>query len=302
MPAIRRRKNKEVVKTDVFREGCLINLSVGYWAARAKVKEDIYQDDISKDKDVLRTVQDLLDANGKKELKTFVSIYNETYNYLNANLLPCPIRSLKFVPKDKVEEIDKYLLNQRERFKEAVESFLENYDKHIQNFKKSKNKRLFRREKYPSIEKLRTKFYFEWIFRVLAVPDRKNLPDAIYKREVEKAKDQMQEIVNMTMDVVKNEFLAKITRLKEYTSDGKIPKKTINSIGRLFEKYDELWSGFIGHEELKQVIENIRKEIGKIDPDNDSEDYIGKVKRKVKKMTKAIDSLPDFESKRALDY
>ena len=203
-----KKERKEVVDTqDIFNRGCLIHLSVGFWSARAKVKDDIYQDEISKDKDILRTVQDLLEKEGRKDLKEIQSIYSETYNYLNQNLLPCPIRALKFVPKEKVEEINAYLENQRERFKESVESFLNNYESHIESFKKSKNKRLFRQGKYPSKDRLRTKFYFEWIFRVLNVPSKEQLPSDIYKEEVQKAKDQMQEIVNMTMEVVKTEFL-----------------------------------------------------------------------------------------------
>jgi hypothetical protein len=305
MKTIRRRSEtkREVVNTEnLFNSGCLIHLSVGFWSARAKVKENIYDEEISKDRDILRTVQDLLDESGRKDLKEIQSIYSETYNYLSQNLLPCPIRALKFVPKDRVDAIDDYLQNQRERFKEAVQSFLGNYEQHIKNFQKSKNKRLFRQNKYPTVDRLKTKFYFEWIFRVLNVPSKEQLPNDIYKREVENAKQQMQEIVNMTMEVVKTEFLAKIQKLQEYTSEGKLPKKTINSIGRLFEKYDELWSGFVGADELKSTLEDIRSKVGKINPENESDDYIDSIKKQAKKMAKAIEALPEYESKRALDY
>lgn len=307
MRKLKRREQKEKPEEtnikDLFSTGCLIHLNVGIWGAKAKVKDDIYEEEVKKDKDILRTTQDLLGSEGQKLLKEIQAIYHETYNYVKSNSLPCPIRSLQFIPKDKIVEIDEYLQGQKDKFTEKVKEFIENYASFQEAFKKKTNKKLYRPEKYPTVERLKGTFYFYWSFRILSVPEKSGmLSPSIYKREVEKAKGEIQEIVNMTMDVVKTEFIKKINRLKEFTSDGKIPKKTVNSVGRLLEKYDELWSGFIGQNELKEVVENIRKEMGKIDTDNEDSSYVKKVTKTLGKITESLDDLPDFQSQRALDY
>jgi len=288
---------------DLFSRGCLVHLNVGIWGARTKVKDDIYEDDIKNDKEVLKTTQDLLDKDGKAILEKIKTKYREAYVYLKNQTLPCPIRSLQFVSKDSIIEIDQYLQKRKSEFTQLVKEFIDGYESFHTSFKNKVNKKLYRPEKYPSKERLLNDFYFTWSFRTLSVPEKVGiLSPEIYKREVEKAKSEMQDIISLTMDLVKNRFLEKIAKLKGFTTDGKIPKKTVNSIDSLLEKYDQLWQGFIGHTELKKAIEKIRIEVGKIDTDNDDASYIKKVNNGLNELTNNLENLPDFKPKRSLIF
>jgi len=295
-----RRRVKETTTVNVFREGVLVHLKVGRWGARAKMKEEHLPDDFPRE--VARAVQDLIED--KTLLQDISSIRRECKRYLINRSLPFPVDGLFFVPKKFILDIDNFFENKKEEYNEKVNEFFSQYGRLKRDFRR-RYPEIYRDEKYPRESILRRKFYFHWSFRQFVVPDKEMeiLSPDVYRKEMAKFKQDIEEMKNMTVAVIGNAFVKKINTLARQCNNEKINAGTIKGINQLLEKFDTLWGDFVGQKQLKSTIEEVRRHMKTVSADRlrENEDFREKIGSQMEKIVGKLEKLPDVRLKRKLD-
>jgi len=81
----------------------------------------------------------------------------------------------------------------------------------------------------------------------------------MYKTEVEKFQNEMQEMKDGLVSIVAKEFYQRIEKLKDQCLSGDISSATVTSIDNTLEKFDKVWKGYVAHDELQNAIKSIRE-------------------------------------------
>jgi len=299
MKKIVKEKVKKVDLGEVFSNGVLVNLRVSKWLASMKFDPKKLNEDAPTN--ILRASQDLLED--KSKLEEIKSLYYRTKNYLYRNTIPTPIHGLDFVPKDKIEEINDFLTIQRDTFDGLVIEFLNDYDRLKEKFEE-KYPEYYIPSKYPSKEALKSKFSFEWVFRLFVVPSNDMLSNGILKEEIKKQQKEIIEITELVGVEIRKQLIGKLESLTNQCTEGKINNKTINAIQDYLDKIDDLYNDFIGSAELKKQINIVKKYLssdklssGDLLKDNDQlRQKVGDV------MSSVLDNIKNQGPKRSLEF
>lgn len=294
------RRVQETSAVNVFREGVLVHLKIGRWGARAKMKDEHLPDDFPKE--VARAVQDLIED--KTALQEITAIRRECKRYLIHRSLPFPIDGLFFAPKKFIVEIDEYFESKKQEYEERLDEFLGQYGR-LKSEYRQKYPDIYRANKYPNEHQLRSKFFFSWSFRQFVVPDQEMelLSPEIYKKEMSKFKEEVDEMKKMTVAVIGNAFVAKINTLARQCENEKINAGTIKGINKLLEKFDTLWGDFVGQKQLRATITEVRKYMKSVSADRlrDNDKFREEIGEKMEKIVGKLEKLPDVKLKRKLD-
>ena len=291
--------------TRIFNESWLLNLKMSTWGARAKLRdEDFDGQDIPTE--IIRGVQDLLDSDGRDMLEDLKTTRREAKNLIKYYHLPFPIRGLFFVRKmfaakinDRLKELQAEYFDKREKLADSItdleQSFRDKYPKY------------YRPEKYPSRNQILNKFQFNWSFRRLQAPDKAEMMEVspeIYQDEVNKFRSDMVEMRAKTMQMVGRSFKSRIDSLAKQCENGKVNAKTYNSIDRLMQRFEEVWSDTIGSGELKKTVNEIRKYMAKASVERlkNNDDYREGMGEKLAAVVKKLEVIPEVKGDRSLVF
>jgi hypothetical protein len=286
------------MRPEQLQEGVLCRLKCGRWDA--SVKMDKVKLKKALPEDIIRARQDLLDD--RTLLKDIATVRRTTKGLLERNSLPFPIEGLFWVNKNRIEYLDKEFKRLKDISDERVEKFIVEYNNLKEQFKK-KYPGYWRPDKYPTEEKLREKFYFEWQFLQISAPDQSVLSPELYKRETEKLKNMVKEIEEMTVNMVGNMLLKRINTLHKQFESGSVNAGTVNSFERFFGKWDSLWKDHVDQKNLRMVISRLRKEIKGVELEDlkENEKMQAQIGKSLEKAVENIKSIPNFQLKRKLD-
>jgi len=282
-------------------EGVLCSFQTGFWSASAKLDNNKLGKEVPKK--IVRAMQDLLDD--KLLIQDIYTVLRQAKYLVMNNSLPFPIDAVTFVPKHKVPEINDGLLEFQEELDERIESLINKYDSLKKKFK-AKYPKFYDENRYPSKEQLRRRYYMRWRFFQIGIPDQNatELDPQQYKREVEKFKDMVKEMEEMTVTLIGNEVLTRIEKLHKQCETGEgLHGKTVNSINRLIEKWDDLWKGHVDDKKMKMIIARLRKEMSKVTIDRlkGNDQFRSEVTSKLGAMMSKLEKMPDVQLKRKLD-
>lgn len=237
---------------NVFANGCLVRLKTRCWGGYSRLDDSFIIDSVPKE--MVRAVADLLADKTKLDIVRYIR--DEAKRFICMHSLPSILEGFEFIPKEKIEHVDEGLKGRQERYFEAVEDFLAVYER-LQQETAEKAPALYRPEKYPSVAAMRGHFDFQWYFRVFAVPDSSSsiLPASVYKEEMRKFKEEIQEMKEMAVSEIGQQFLKKINKLKDQCVGGKIVSTaTVETLHKFLDGFEGEWGTYFCHQELKKVI------------------------------------------------
>jgi|WetSurMetagenome_2_1015567.scaffolds.fasta_scaffold261424_1 hypothetical protein len=284
---------------NLFNDGMLVDLTVSYWSAARKLREeDIGLEEVSKAYSL-----------GKKLLipyevmHEFKLIESRARALIDDSSYKFPIGNARFIPKKKFIGVVEDLRKLQDRYKELVIDLITNYDAYREKMRpiyeaaaldafntKSKRDGSFQTELlqntkevfiqefmrrinacYPSVDSLAAKFdinlsVFEVTLPKLHESDASNVAHdmAIHTELANEYRRQMQTkistFVNDAVSVLRQEAIELCRHVSTNIAEGKVIKSTtINSLTTFIDKFKDM--NFAGDKTVEQSLESLRKEI-----------------------------------------
>jgi len=295
---------------EIYKDGCLLNLSIGVWSASTAFDSSLVKDEFSPEEKKLISSRNKI-IQDEELLNEIDDIRNQTKREMRSWSIDFPVRGLYFVKKVHIIRLNEYFKGQQKVFYEKVQSFSGKlFEKGgiVDQFKESHPKlyeEAVKRNAYPDQYSLQNKFHFAWTWRQLSLPDLngKVFSPEMMKEEIEKAKAQINEMKAMTMQMVRETFLNKITSLQEQCGEDKINKRTVDAMNNWLQKFDELWSDFVWRKDLTKVIDEVRSTMEKASPEvlKENEKFRDQVGKKLGKIIEELKALPEIKMARSFD-
>lgn len=283
-----------------LQEGVLCQLKMGRWDASKRMDKSKLGDDIPKE--IVRAMQDLIED--RTLLKDLATVRRSAKGLLQRNSLPFPIDGVFWVKKERINFLDGEFKAFQKMNDKRLEKLLKKYKDMKADFKK-KYPDYYDPKNYPTESRLRQKFYFYWNFFQINIPDKstKILSPAVYKRETEKLRNMVNQMEEMTINLIGNMLDRRINKLASQCESGNINAGTVNSIDRFIKRWDELWRDHVDERKMKMVMARLKKEMKNASAERlkNNEDFREKMGGKLENIMEKLHQIPDFELKRKLD-
>jgi len=288
------------MKVEQLNEGVLCQLKVSRWGAYTKLSKDKLGPDVPSE--IVRGVQDLVDD--RTIIDDLLAVKRATKRELLNSSMPFPVDGVFWVPKHKIEYLDKVFTELKAEYAELTDKLVKKMGSLKRSFK-TKYPEYYDETNYPSADSIRAKHDFFWRFFQFQLPDKDAgiLTASMYKREREKFQSMANEMEMMAVNIIGSTLLARIEKLKEQCDNDKINAGTINALDKFLGKWDDLWKDNIDGKKMKSIMRSLRIQMKKTSADKlrNSEDFRGEVSKKMEKIAKQIKAVPDFKVKRKLD-
>lgn len=285
-----------------LQEGALCQLKVGRWDASTRMDKSKLGKNVPKE--IVRAMQNLVDEGDKHLLDDLTTIRRQSKRILINNSLPFPVDGVFWVPKEQISLIDRLFNEQKVEYAERL-VILKRHMPLIKRRFNAKYPDYYNADLYPKTSDLDAKYYFKWNFFHFVIPDREAeiLSPAMYKREREKFKNMVKEMEEMTVNLIGNQLMQRITSLQSQCETGDISGATINSLDRFLDKWKKLWEGNIDNAKMKQIVKSLRVQMKRTTTEKlkDSEDFRNKAGAKLEKLIHRIKNIPNVELKRKFD-
>lgn len=194
---------------NIFKEAVLIQLSATCWQTDKKLPQAMLEE--VGNTDYLKGRKLLLPKDATEMIR---QVIGQARHYLRKIALPFPIKGCLLVPKKLIPEIQEKLGNLKWKYDSAVEDFLYNYRQTVLDAKESLGE-LYDELDYPSREQLKNRFRFEWRHIVVGPSNSRVLPPEIYKDEVEKFQNLMEQARQEAIASLRLEFVDLISNLND---------------------------------------------------------------------------------------
>lgn len=206
---------------NMFREAALLQLTATCWQLDKKLPQSLLAD--VGNVDYLRGRKLLLSPDSTALIK---QVIGKARNYLRKIALPFPIIGCLLVPKKLIPDIQEHLKKLEWEYNSAIEDFLYWYPQTVKDAKASLGE-LFDECDYPSKENIKNRFRFQWRYIVVGPSVSRVLPPSIYKEEVEKFQNLMEQVRQEAIAALRQEFVDLVANLadKLQGSDDGRPKR-----------------------------------------------------------------------------
>jgi len=281
----------------------LINFQRGFWTASAKLPKELLGQNVPQK--IVRGSQDLLpDKTLVDDIRT---IQNKAKYCLKNQSLPFPFDSVFRIKPEKFLEVEEELITHwLPLHDERVDVLCDNMAELKKTFKK-KYPKYYRPELYPDKKDLKSRFYIRWIPFQFAIPEKgmSSFDSKTYRTQLDRIKNTLDEMEEMTLTVIGNDLLKRLDNLhSKCTGKGEtLHGKTVGSINRFIEKWDDLWRGEVDDKKLNMIVGRLRREMSKVSIDRlkDNAAFRKEVQGKVGKMIDRLQTLPNVELRRSID-
>ena len=206
---------------NMFREAALLQLTATCWQVDKKLPQALLAD--VGNVDFLRGRKLLLPPDSLARIKQVVG---KARNYLRKIALPFPIIGCVLVSKKLIPEVQENLKKLEWEYNSMVEDFIRWYPETVQEARESLGE-LFNECDYPPREEIQTRFRFHWRYIVIGPSVSRVLPPSIYKDEVEKFQNLMEQARQEAIAALRGEFVDLVDNLTDKlrgSDDGK-PRK-----------------------------------------------------------------------------
>ena len=198
-----------VTAENMFREAALLQLTATCWQLDKKLPQSMLAD--VGNVDFLRGRKLLLAPDSTALIKQHIG---KARNYLRKISLPFPIKGCVLVPKKLIPEIQEHLKEIRWQYNSAVEDFLYWYPQTVKDAKDSLGE-LFDECDYPTQEMIKNKFRFQWRYITIGPSVSRVLPPSIYKEEVKKFQELMEQARSEAITALREEFVDLVTNIAD---------------------------------------------------------------------------------------
>lgn len=314
----------ELQISQLFQDGVLLNLSIGFWQARMG---------ISKVAEALKIDQTLwnegLTGGGvvyfidKETRNTFTKIDCAARTFLASHSLEFALTSGRFVPVTAYEKVVATLEEIRHQFFEERDAFLKNFDQHKRDFLDQYKEVKLRdgttinaseaiERFYPTAAEVRSKFYFHFIPTTLDMPlfvgDNEEVAMEHAMKVVTNLKMGKEERAKMTEqyrqqidDFIKNDVVVALRQeimksIQNYqaiiVSGNKVSSRTFNKVINDIERFKDL--NFVGDKEIETMIDEFKEKYLKLNPEdvnlkkNDDNEAAKKMRETIANATGAL--------------
>ena len=198
-----------VTAENMFREAALLQLTATCWQLDKKLPQSMLAD--VGNVDFLRGRKLLLAPDSTALIKQHIG---KARNYLRKISLPFPIKGCVLVPKKLIPEIQELLKEIEWHYNSAVEDFLYWYPQTVKDAKESLGE-LFDECDYPTQEAVKNKFRFQWRYITIGPSVSRVLPPSIYKEEVKKFQELMEQARSEAITALREEFVDLVTNIAD---------------------------------------------------------------------------------------
>lgn len=193
----------------MFKEAALLQLTATCWQLDKKLPQSMLAD--VGNTDFLRGRKLLLAPDSTALIKQHIG---KARNYIRKVSLPFPIKGCVLVPKKLIPEIQDYLKDIEWHYNRSVEDFLYWYPTTVKEAKESLGE-LFDECDYPTQEIIKTKFRFQWRYITIGPSISRVLPPSIYKEEVNKFHELMEQARSEAITALREEFVELVTNIAD---------------------------------------------------------------------------------------
>ena len=245
-----------VTTENMFREAALLQLTATCWQLDKKVPQSMLAD--VGNVDFLRGRKLLLAPDSTALIKQHIG---KARNYLRKISLPFPIKGCVLVPKKLIPEIQEHLKEIKWHYNSAVEDFLYWYPQTVKDAKDSLGE-LFDECDYPTQEMIKNKFRFQWRYITIGPSVSRVLPPSIYKEEVKKFQELMEQARSEAITALREEFVDLVTNIADKLQnhdDGKPRRLRDAAVENLKQFLDNFSSRNIFDDaQLSELVEQCR--------------------------------------------
>lgn len=295
-------KVEEVNQINVFSKGVLVHIDIRIPGMYSRLPDEHLTGIPEQMKKLIRATYDKLED--KSLIEAMNSLRGRAKSYIHSMSIPFPVYGLAFIKKEDIEECHIRLSSIEQQIKECFEDFCTAYPDLEKAFAED-HPELYDPAKYPTVAYLESHFRAKHTFRQFTVPDQEMsmLSPALYKEEMLKFKEEMQEVRDMTLDACKTEMLKKIDSLKNQCIDDTINTGTVNAVNDFLKKFDTLYSDFIDDGKVKAMINEVKEYMSDTEADDlrASEDFRKLVGDKMSEVSEGLQAIPDKKAKRRIE-
>ncbi|EEB32264.1 MAG TPA: DUF3150 domain-containing protein [Desulfovibrio piger] len=245
-----------VTAENMFREAALLQLTATCWQLDKKLPQSMLAD--VGNVDFLRGRKLLLAPDSTALIKQHIG---KARNYLRKISLPFPIKGCVLVPKKLIPEIQEHLKEIKWHYNSAVEDFLYWYPQTVKDAKDSLGE-LFDECDYPTQEMIKNKFRFQWRYITIGPSVSRVLPPSIYKEEVKKFQELMEQARSEAITALREEFVDLVTNIADKLQnhdDGKPRRLRDAAVENLKQFLDNFSSRNIFDDaQLSELVEQCR--------------------------------------------
>lgn len=206
---------------NMFREAALLQLNATCWQLDKKLPQSLLAE--LGNVDLLRGRKLLLPPESTANIK---QVIGKARNYLRKIALPFPISGCVLAPRKLIPEIQEQLARLEKQYQSHVEDFLYWYPQTIREAKDLLGE-LFDECDYPTLGAIKSRFRFQWRYIVIGPSVSRVLPPSIYKDEVAKFQNLMEQARQEAIAALRGEFVELVANIADKVSgaeDGK-PKR-----------------------------------------------------------------------------
>lgn len=245
-----------VTAENMFREAALLQLTATCWQLDKKLPQSMLAD--VGNVDFLRGRKLLLAPDSTALIKQHIG---KARNYLRKITLPFPIKGCVLVPKKLIPEIQEHLKEIEWHYNSAVEDFLYWYPQTVKDAKESLGE-LFDECDYPTQEAVKNKFRFQWRYITIGPSVSRVLPPSIYKEEVKKFQELMEQARSEAITALREEFVDLVTNIADKLQnhdDGRPRRLRDAAVENLKQFLDNFSSrNIFEDEQLSELVEQCR--------------------------------------------
>lgn len=241
----------------MFKEAALIQLTATCWQTYKKLPESLLAD--VGNIDYLRGRKLLLSPESTALIREHV---NRARNYLRKITLPFPLKGCQLIPRKIIPIVQIRLQEFKFAYNSAVEDFLYWYPQTVVDAKHSLGE-LYDDSDYPTIYALRSRFRFEWRYITIGPSNTKVLPPSIYKEEVDKFKNLMEQAREEAIQALRQEFVDLISNITDKLQghDDGCPKRLRSAAVDNLKEFLAQFSSrnIFEDEELERLVDQCRE-------------------------------------------
>lgn len=248
-----------------FKDGVLLTLSVGKWSGAKKLNPD----DLGLTPDQVPQFISL----GRKmlipkdEQNTFVQIENNARGALERESYPFPVGGARFVPRNRILDVDARMKEYQATYMSAMESFIDRYaeirEKMLETYPEYRDRL---EPFYPAAHQIRRLFYFTWQVFEIGEADGLREGETIeaYQRFRENLKAQFDSFLNDVVIDARFKVQETCIKLAERVAKGEIVNgNSIKSLTNMIERFENL--NFVGDVRIEEQLKSLRAKLNVID-------------------------------------
>jgi len=249
-----------------FKDGVLLALNVGKWGGAKKLNPDDLGLTPDQVPEFISLGRKMLIP--KDEQNTFVQIENNARGALERESHAFPVGGARFVPRNRILEIDAKLKEYRDVYMLAMESFIDRYaeirDTTLEKYPDHRDKL---EPFYPASHQIRRLFYFNWhVFEIgEAGGIREGETVEAYQRFKDNLKAQFDKFLEDVVIDARFKVQETCMKLAERVARGEVVNgNSMKSLSNMIERFEAL--NFVGDVKIEEQLQALRDKLIAIDP------------------------------------